>query len=340
MSRIYRRKPEGSWYWDGNVDGRRVQQSLKTRSKRLALEVKRELDKDATLRRLGLGRKRVHLVDFIQDYLTYGETNNKSPKTISLDRDALCGLLDVVGNITLDRIGPQLIERWKTEQLRRVKAITVNRKLRHLKAAFSKALEWDFVQLSPFRRVKPIRIDEATPVVLSQGDVEILFQHLREDAKTPVWIALYTGMRLGEIVNLYWTDIDLDRRLIHIVNRGEEFHTKSRREGVAAISDFLYGILKQTPKSGLRLWPWKADALSKTFKKAVRRAGLPEAIHFHSLRHTFITDLANAGVPLWDIQQAARHSNISVTEGYAHFRMERLHEIAAKVDYRCKSGAE
>jgi site-specific recombinase XerD len=57
---------------------------------------------------------------------------------------------------------------------------------------------------------------------------------------------------------------------------------------------------------------------TRKFKKAVRAAGLNDAIHFHSLRHTGASWLAMAGVPLFHIQRLLGHSSPAVTQIYAH----------------------
>lgn len=69
-----------------------------------------------------------------------------------------------------------------------------------------------------------------------------------------------------------------------------------------------------------------ADYTSKRFKYFVRKAGLPKSIHFHSLRHTCGSWMAQQGVPLMFIQHALGHSGIEVTQQYTHLVRENLHE--------------
>ncbi len=69
---------------------------------------------------------------------------------------------------------------------------------------------------------------------------------------------------------------------------------------------------------------FEADFVSHKFKKYIRRARLPESIHFHSLRHTFGSLLAQAGVPIFDIQKLLNHRSISTTQIYSHLSPEHL----------------
>jgi site-specific recombinase XerD len=64
--------------------------------------------------------------------------------------------------------------------------------------------------------------------------------------------------------------------------------------------------------------------MTKAFKRMVRKAGLDERIHFHSLRHTTGSWLSMKGVPMRVIQAIMGHSSVSVTERYSHLAPETL----------------
>ncbi|MHA1988885.1 MAG: tyrosine-type recombinase/integrase [Promethearchaeota archaeon] len=101
--------------------------------------------------------------------------------------------------------------------------------------------------------------------------------------------------------------------------------TKSRKVRFIPIANPVKEILLKNPPSILSISkyfvfnngngiPFRADTISKKFKKAVRKAELPEEIHFHSLRSSFGSLLLQRGISISVISKLLGHSSISVTE--------------------------
>src|SRR5690606_12592700 len=107
--------------------------------------------------------------------------------------------------------------------------------------------------------------------------------------------AFYTGMRLSELMNLRCRNVDLQKRLIKVGD--DSFMTKSKKSRVIPISDKIYELLMNRMSTAVNKDTFvfaysynkklTNDYVSKTFKQAVRKAGLNEHICFHSLRHGF-----------------------------------------------------
>ena len=74
------------------------------------------------------------------------------------------------------------------------------------------------------------------------------------------------------------------------------------------------------------------DHFSRRFKIVCKAAGLDNSIHFHSLRHSFASNLVQHGVPLYTIKELLGHSSISTTEIYSHLNMETLRKAVGKLD--------
>ena len=81
---------------------------------------------------------------------------------------------------------------------------------------------------------------------------------------------------------------------------------------------------------------YTGDYYSKEFKNACKAAGMDQSIHFHSLRHSFASNLAQKGVSLYTIKELLGHSSISTTEIYSHLNVESLREAIKKLDTGCK----
>jgi len=154
-----------------------------------------------------------------------------------------------------------------------------------------------------------------------------------------VFFAFYTGLRLMEQLNLKVRNIDLIEMLITVGDN--KFKTKTRRQRVVPISEKLVSIIERRVAgkskddyvfaflNGKR---FTGDYVSKTFKKACRRAGIDEEIRYHSLRHSFCSNLVQQGVSLYVVKELAGHSSISTTEIYSHLNLKTLQEAIRKLD--------
>lgn len=221
---------------------------------------------------------------------------------------------------------------------------------RTLKAAFNKAKDWGYVKENFFTKVKLPKRQKLVSVFISSDQLSgICGQIKNEIVKDIVAFAFYTGMRLNEIVNLRFKNIDLNVRIITVGD--DKFLTKGRNQRFIPICDEAFKILikrKETPSFILPLSKMEninrfvfcksngvrftGDYISKRFKLACRIVGLDNTIHFHSLRHSFASNLVQKGVPLYTIKELLGHSSISTTEIYSHLNMETLREAIKKFD--------
>lgn len=145
-------------------------------------------------------------------------------------------------------------------------------------------------------------------------------------------------MRLGEIVNLRWDDnVDLVKGFIHLKNR-DNFTLKARGRRSVPLNMTAIRILSAMEKSTAFVFsdrkgqPLKAGYVSKCFKKQVRQVGLPESIHFHTLRHTGASLLVQQNVPIVYVQKILGHSSVRTTEIYTHNTVEHLQESVGRLD--------
>ena len=150
-------------------------------------------------------------------------------------------------------------------------------------------------------------------------------------------------MRLGEILNLVWDCIDFNRKVITIKNING-FITKNKKERVIPMNNRLaelflgrYQSSKLIDKNdyifyrviGVKL---NEDYISKHFKKAVRAAGLSDDIHFHSLRHSFASNLIQKGASIYVVKELLGHESISTTQIYSHLQSENLSQAVGLLD--------
>jgi integrase len=231
-----------------------------------------------------------------------------------------------------------MLERYKTERLKSVKNITVNRDLITIKAMLNKAVEWGYLDRSPAERIKlfKIRKDER-PQFLSKEEIERLLHSCTEGLYPFVYTALNTGMRRSELVYLRWKDIDLDKRKITVHSR-EDWQSKSGKSRSIDINDNLFRFLKEykhqrseyvfCTKDGHPL----VNNLDRRFRNAAKRAGL-DGVSIHTLRHTFASHLIMAGVPLVTVSKLLGHADIKTTMIYAHLSPQHLKDAVNTLDF-------
>lgn len=149
---------------------------------------------------------------------------------------------------------------------------------------------------------------------------------------------VYLGLRAGELVNVRWEHVDLDRRTLLVANT-DTFTTKAARERTLPLAmpvmDVLSGLERRAEwvfpnASG---WQLHRKYLSRAFKRYVVAAGLPEYINFHTTRHTCASWLAERGASVEAIRSYLGHSSVAVTERYMHLSPSSLAaQVAAAFD--------
>lgn len=223
---------------------------------------------------------------------------------------------------------------------------------RNLKAAFNKAKEWNYVKENYFLKVKLPKRQKIAPVFINSNELLAISNKIKNiDVKDVVVFAFYTGMRLDEIVNLRWKNVDLQNGIITVGD--DEFTTKGRKQRFIPICEEVNDLLTKRRKNSTKVLhinkgqnistyifsksdgkKFTGDYFSRRFKRICRKAELDKSIHFHSLRHSFASNLVQKGVSLYTVKELLGHASISTTEIYSHLNMDSLREAVEKLDTR------
>jgi integrase len=153
-------------------------------------------------------------------------------------------------------------------------------------------------------------------------------------------MALYTGMRRGEMFKLEWTDVNLDSGFILIRD------PKGGTDQKIPINDLARGLLETMPRTSKYVFPGENGKVRKTTGKAAKKirkdAGLPKDFRpLHGLRHVYASMLASSGkVDMYVLQRLLTHKSPVMTQRYAHLRDEALKAGAGQVDDIFKKQAE
>jgi len=229
-------------------------------------------------------------------------------------------LLLVFGNCPLKKISPMFIEQWQTKRLVINKPATVNRLLATLKHMFTKAVEWDLAteeNLNKVRKVKFLPENNKRLRFLTIEECRALIDCSAPHLKPIVKVALHTGLRKGEILNLRWEQVDLVHRfiLLDMTKNGE------RRE--IPIDSTLWNMLNEMPhsiESNYVFTDKDGDiykSVRRSFSTALKKAGINN-FRFHDMRHTFASHLVMAGVDITTVKELLGHKSLIMTLRYAH----------------------
>lgn len=224
---------------------------------------------------------------------------------------------------------------------------------RLLRSMLHKAVYWQLIVANPAERVQPPKARKPKRRSYDDEQTKILLENLEqlpiEDTKYKVAIILtiFTGVRLGELMGLEWTDVDFKNGIISI-NRSSQYlsdmgvftkvpKTESSIREIA-IPEFIISLLEEyklwyeEQKSIYgELWtdsnrlfvqadgkPMHPSTISKWFVKYVGQIGLP-VINFHGLRHTNASLLVAQNIDIAVISARLGHAQISTTlDFYVH----------------------
>jgi integrase len=260
--------------------------------------------------------------EFVPEYLQYIQTN-MSPRTYENYEAIVTAFSKWLGRKKMNELSTADLEGYKNKRKGLVSDQTINIHIRTLKAAMEVATKLKKIQDNPFRSVKLIRVPQKATPSLTKAQYVTLIKTVQEPWLIDIiGFDILTGLRLGELVNLRWSDVDLNKCVITIQST-PNYQVKHGKMRVLPLHSEAITILSRKEKAGE--WVFLKDDharpscqfISKKFKAYSRAAGLPEEMHFHSLRATFASWCANNGVSLYTLQNLMGHSSISVTESYA-----------------------
>lgn len=258
----------------------------------------------------------------------------------------------------IEEIDRATVASFKTEMAKTLAPKTVNNKLNCLRMIFKAARRDGLISEDPAEFVKviknshhsirrPFTIEELKKVVASCD----------EEWKSMVMCGLYTGQRLADIATLKWEQVDLGKREIRLVARKT---SKLLRIPIApSLQTHLETIGPAAKRHGpvhprsceIVLREKRSSSLSNQFSAILVAAGLRDAasltkkstgkgresmrkqndITFHSLRHTAVTMLKEAGVPGAVVMELIGHDSAAMSQHYTHVGSKALEEAAAKM---------
>jgi integrase/recombinase XerD len=264
-----------------------------------------------------------------EQYLSHLYRKNCRSGTLESNQISIKLFLKFIGDqqgiIHLDQVTRQSIEAFvEYEQDRGLKPMTVSGRLISIHAFLRFLVEGEVIHPNVLRKKIRVKVPEALPKAIDPEDVKALLavtDQVRDRAM--ILTLLRTGMRIGELLNVRIQDINLKEKKVIIYEA-----QKTRVGRVVYFSDdakeALGSWLKASaPKKEFVFYAQGRNRLGYTgaqlrFDKCIEAAGLSaKGYTLHCLRHTFASELLNAGMRLECLQQLLGHTSLEVTRRYA-----------------------
>lgn len=326
---LYKRKGSQFYWMSFRVNGKKIYESTKTTNKKLAERIHaKRLTEIEEGRWFPTEAKKRIFEELMGRYMKEYAIPNKSSRTVIKDRCSFKRLSEFFEGHKLSEITPQKIADYKSQRREAgIRPATLARELELLRAALNIAVrEWEWLEINPFWKV---RIDQP------KGHKERWVTLKEEESllrDSPPWLrdiilfALNTGMRQDEILSLKWSQVDIPRRIVTLLE------TKNKEKRTIPFNQTASGLLRAkgkvrhisgyvfASKTGTKV---HARNLLRAFYSAREKAGLKD-VRFHDLRHTFATRLVQAGVDLYVVKELVGHKSLKMTMRYAHHYPESL----------------
>lgn len=257
-------------------------------------------------------------------------------------------------------VDPQAIRSFLAAQTKRgLSRRSQGRALAAVRGFFRWLAREGMVKANPAQGVRTPKAPKTLPRHLRPGEIESLlaapdvsetFGH-RDRAMLELLYA--TGLRVGELVSLDWSDLDLSARTLRVIGKGnKERMVPFNRAAESALRDWLTRWEPLADPARLAIDPSQAEPVFLSARgrritdRAVRRildrhvaaASLAAGVHPHTLRHTFATHLLENGADLRAIQELLGHSSLSTTQKYTHVDIDRLLNVYRESHPRARKG--
>ncbi|MEM6531686.1 MAG: site-specific integrase [Myxococcota bacterium] len=287
--------------------------------------------------------KRRTLGDLVDRYIE--QVLPQKPKSEAKQRAQLLWWKQKIGDFSLADLTPSLLvqcrDRLRTEKTARGRtraAATVVRYMAALSHAFSIAVrEWEWLEVNPMSRVSRPKEPRGRVRFLDDVERERLLTSCRDSDDRNLYpavvLALATGMRRGEILNLKWSDVDLDvgRIILHETKNderrqvpltGHALVTLSQHASVRRLDcDFVFPAASTSEPARIR----------SAWARAVSIAQLDD-FRFHDLRHSAASYLAMNGATLAEIAEVLGHKTLQMVKRYAHLSDAHTARVVASMN--------
>jgi len=234
---------------------------------------------------------------------------------------------------------PQAAE-WRDWRLKSVTGSTVNRDINLLGHVIEVArIEWGIkIDCNPFRLIRRPRENPPRERRLSPAEESRLLQACESASmymQHIIVLAVETGMRRKEIIELEWDRINFDKRRVHLTqtktgaSRGVGLSSRALNELLKILHELREWARVRCYELPPRVFPGlTAVAVGECFERTVRRAGIKD-LRFHDLRHEAVSRMFEKGLNPMEVAQISGHQTLQMLKRYTHLQ---IGDLAKKLD--------
>ncbi len=289
------------------------------------IDIKKFLDYILRQKKYSLNTYKNYEID-IMEFFSYLKEEKKDYKDVSYD--FIKGYLMVLYNRKLSRS-------------------TISRKLSALRSFYKYLFNQDIINTNPFDYVSTPKKEKKLPNYLGVIELETIFNipdlntSLGQRNRLILELLYATGIRVGELVNIKLNDIDLNRKEIRILGKGNKERIDLFGEYCLDymnlfINDGRAKIINKNNSScdyliinnrGNKI---TTRAVEQIINDIVKKASIKKHVSPHMLRHSFATHLLNNGCDILTVKELLGHESLESTQIYTHVSNERLREVYLK----------
>jgi len=233
-------------------------------------------------------------------------------------------LLNFINEIEPKSISNDKIKEWLLE------AKTINTR-KHRLCAINSFYELTLGMKEKISRIPYPKSEKKLPIVLSVAEVQKMFD-VCENLKHRVILALLysCGLRVSELLNLKWKDIDRSRMIINIIQ------AKGNKDRQVMLSPELLPLLekywreyksKEYVLNGQKEIQYTSRSVGEVIKQIAAKAGINKRVYTHLMRHCSFTHLVESGCDINLVQKLAGHSSVKTTNLYLHISHNHISKI-------------
>ena len=218
------------------------------------------------------------------------------------------------------------------EKERGIASASRSRSVYILRSFYNYCVKKDIVRKNIANLVEPVKVKQKERDFITEEEFEQLAATIKQPViRTVVQTMFYTGGRMSEMINLKLEDVDLENKILHIIEG------KGGKDRDIPISDKLHKILTNYLENirdvEVELGRFfairttgkvSASYINRLIKEAVAKLGWDKDVTAHVLRHSFSTNLLEKGASVVSIQKLLGHSSLNVTSRYLHQNMDKL----------------
>jgi len=316
-----------SKYWQVQIRRYGVKPETKTFPTRDEAKIWARLIESEIDRGIYVSRYEAEHITFSELVHRYQKEVTPFKKSASREISRLKCLDKFFGEVTLARINSEMVARFRDERLSlNLSGATVIKDLNTLSHIIDTAIkEWGlYISQNPVKNIRKPRVNNSRSRRLSYEEEIILLTQCRKHSlmmESVVIFAIETAMRLGEIINLNWSDIDIERKIatLHMTKNGEVRQVPLSNAAIASVKS-----LPRSIGSSKVFWRWKTvSSFESSWQRVLAKSEIKN-FRFHDLRHEATSRLFEMNLNMMEVSTITGHKTLQMLKRYTHFSIDKI----------------